>query len=72
MELSIGTRGRTAQTTCTKAMGRQGETRAILYEGNIEYEIRGVLAKYTLCILKKQAAVLKLFRGVCLICFIGV
>ncbi len=25
--------------------GPQGDTRAILYDGNIEYELRGVLAK---------------------------
>ncbi len=50
---------------CTNATGPQGDTRAILYEGIIEYEMCDVLAKYTLCGLKKDpAAVLKLFRGV--------
>ncbi len=49
IELYIGTRGRTGNATCTNATGPQGDTRAILYDGNIEYELRGVLAKYTLC-----------------------
>ncbi len=45
----------------------QGGTRAILYEGNIEYEIRGVLLIHVMRSkkkTKKRAAVLKLFRGV--------
>ncbi len=52
--LYIGTRGRTGNATCTNATGQQGDTRAILYDGNIEYELRGVLAKYTLCSLNKK------------------
>ncbi len=53
IELYIGTRGRTGNATCTNATEPQGGTRAILYEGNIEYKIRGVLIKHTLCGLKK-------------------
>ncbi len=45
IQLYIGTRGRTDNATCTNTTGLQGDKRVILYEGNIEYEIRGVLAK---------------------------
>ncbi len=69
IELYIGTTGRTGNAMCTNATGPQGDVRAILYDGNIEYEIRGVLTKYTSCGLKKTISLFKLFRGVCLIRF---
>ncbi len=53
----IGTRGHTVNATCTNTTGPQGDTRAILYDGNIEYELRGVLAKYTLCGLKQNGCI---------------
>ncbi len=38
--------------------------RAILYEGNIEFEIRDVLAKYTLCGLQKTSGRFKVVSWV--------